>query len=323
MANDKALIEQLKQKIEAQQRLIDHLMSEQSKGTTLDYSWTGNLGRWYWDYVTNQVTFNPLKAEALGYHVNELPQPIGFEFFTSKLHPDDYEPVMDNMRKHLKGESHVYDVEYRILAKDNTYRWFYDRGVVTKRDLTGKPLLLAGIVFDITERKRYELNLIEEKDVLLNRSITDEMTYALNYRGIIDQLKQALNDLDITGNLSILMLDIDDFKQINDTYGHLVGDKILKSLVKVIQNSLRDTDLVGRYGGEEFLVIFKDTPLEQAKMVSERIRKNVSKYKFPDNIRITISGGVYSYHGSGLYDFIHQADINLYEAKKRGKNQII
>lgn len=316
-------ITMLNQKIEAQQRLIDHLMEEQSKGSTLDYSWTGNLGRWYWDFPTNQVTFNPLKAETLGYQIHELPQPVGFEFFTSKLHPDDYEPVMENMRRHLRGETHVYDVEYRILAKDNTYRYFYDRGVVTNRDASGRPLLLSGIVFDITERKRYELNLIEEKEVFLNRSITDEMTKALNYRGIIDQLKQAIIDLDLTSHLSILMLDIDDFKRINDTYGHLTGDKILKSLVKVIEQCLRETDLLGRYGGEEFLVIFKDTNVNQAKIVSDRIRKSIEKYRFPEDIKVTISGGVYAYHGESLYDFIHQADINLYEAKKQGKNRII
>lgn len=323
MNDCKSAIGILNQKIEAQQRLIDHLMEEQSKGSTLDYSWTGNLGRWYWDFPTNQVTFNPLKAEALGYQIHELKQPVGFEFFTSKLHPDDYEPVMENMRCHLRGETHVYDVEYRILAKDNTYRYFYDRGVVTKRDSNGKPLLLSGIVFDITDRKRYELNLIEEKEILLNRSITDEMTKALNYRGIIHELKQSIHNLNSQGNLSILMIDIDDFKNINDTYGHVTGDKILKSLVKVIQHNLRETDLVGRYGGEEFLVLFKDTDLKQAKIVSDRIRHSVELNHFPKDIKVTISGGVYAYHGESLYDFIHQADINLYEAKKQGKNRII
>lgn len=146
----------LEKQIEAQQRLIDHLLDEQNKGDTLDYSCTGNLGRWYWDVPTNTVTFNPLKAQALGYELSELKQPIGFDFFTSKLHPDDYEPVMDNMRKHLYGETHVYDVEYRIKAKNGEYRFFYDRGVVTKRDALNRPLLLSGIVFDITERKQNE-----------------------------------------------------------------------------------------------------------------------------------------------------------------------
>lgn len=323
MTEPKKTLAELEKQVEAQQRLIDHLMSEQQKGDTLEYSWTGNLGRWYWDFPTNQVTFNPLKAEALGYHQHELPHPVGFEFFTSKLHPDDYKIVMDNMRRHLKGETHVYDVEYRILSKSGEYHWFYDRGVVTKRTSNGQPLLLSGIVFDITERKQHEHRLIAEKETLRNQSITDEMTQALNYRGIIDHLKQTLQSMDYRERLSILMLDIDDFKVINDTYGHLIGDVILKDLVKVIQTQLRHTDVVGRYGGEEFLVVFKETTLVEAMQIAERIRTAVAQHIFAEGLRITISGGVYEYPGSSLYDFIHQADINLYEAKKQGKNKIV
>ncbi|MCU0104953.1 sensor domain-containing diguanylate cyclase [Acholeplasma vituli] len=313
----------LEKQIEAQQRLIDHLLDEQNKGDTLDYSWTGNLGRWYWDVPTNTVTFNPLKAQALGYKLSELKQPIGFDFFTSKLHPDDYEPVMDNMRKHLYGETHVYDVEYRIKAKNGEYRFFYDRGVVTKRDALNRPLLLSGIVFDITERKQNEHQLLEEKERLLKRSITDELTKVFNYRGIIDDLKQAIQDLDYQDNLSILMLDIDDFKQVNDTYGHIKGDEILKTIATVIQKNLRKTDSVGRYGGEEFLVVFRNTGRIQAIEISNRIRKEVEQTVSIDQKPVTISGGVFEYPGSSLYDFIHQADINLYEAKKRGKNKIV
>lgn len=313
----------LEKQIEAQQRLIDHLLDEKNKGDTLDYSWTGNLGRWYWDVPTNTVTFNPLKAQALGYELSELKQPIGFDFFTSKLHPDDYEPVMDNMRKHLYGETHVYDVEYRIKAKNGEYRFFYDRGVVTKRDALNRPLLLSGIVFDITERKQNEHQLLEEKERLLKRSITDELTKVFNYRGIIDDLKQAIQDLDYQDNLSILMLDIDDFKQVNDTYGHIKGDEILKTIATVIQKNLRKTDSVGRYGGEEFLVVFRNTGRIQAIEISNRIRKEVEQAVSIDQKPVTISGGVFEYPGSSLYDFIHQADINLYEAKKRGKNKIV
>lgn len=313
----------LEKQIEAQQRLIDHLLDEKNKGDTLDYSWTGNLGRWYWDVPTNTVTFNPLKAQALGYELSELKQPIGFDFFTSKLHPDDYEPVMDNMRKHLYGETHVYDVEYRIKAKNGEYRFFYDRGVVTKRDALNRPLLLSGIVFDITERKQNEHQLLEEKERLLKRSITDELTKVFNYRGIIDDLKQAIQDLDYQDNLSILMLDIDDFKQVNDTYGHIKGDEILKTIATVIQKNLRKTDSVGRYGGEEFLVVFRNTGRIQAIEISNRIRKEVEQTVSIDQKPVTISGGVFEYPGSSLYDFIHQADINLYEAKKRGKNKIV
>lgn len=144
-----------------------------------------------------------------------------------------------------------------------------------------------------------------------------------NYRGIIDGLKQAIQDLDYQDNLSILMLDIDDFKQVNDTYGHIKGDEILKTIATVIQKNLRKTDSVGRYGGEEFLVVFRNTGRIQAIEISNRIRKEIEQTVSIDQKPVTISGGVFEYPGSSLYDFIHQADINLYEAKKRGKNKIV
>ncbi|HRL50989.1 MAG TPA: PAS domain-containing protein, partial [Enterococcus aquimarinus] len=86
------------------------------------------------------VTFNPLKAEAIGYRKEHLPEEVGFEFFTEKIHPEDYEDVMDQMRAHLRGEVPVWEVKYRIQAKDGTWKTFYDRGKVTQRNAENKPL---------------------------------------------------------------------------------------------------------------------------------------------------------------------------------------
>ncbi len=314
--------EQLIRRVEAQDRLLEQLLKELNQEARLDFGWSGNLGHWYWDLPTNVVTFNPLKVRALGYRIEDIPQPIGYDFFTSKLHPDDYDRVMENMRHHLRGESHVYEVEYRILDQRGIYKWFYDRGTITKRDETGRPLLLSGIVFDISERKEIESRLESEKRELLQHATTDDMTKALNYRGIIGALKQMLAQSEET-TLSVLMIDIDDFKRINDKYGHLIGDEILKELVFVIQSNLRDTDLLGRYGGEEFLVVFPNTSLDMARAIADRLRENVSDHHFIKDIHITVSGGVYELVGASIHDLIHQADINLYEAKRRGKNIII
>src|SRR5690554_2228778 len=95
---------------------------------SINVKWAGNLGHWTWFLKENKVIFNDLKASTLGYNPKDIGD-VGFEFFTSKLHPDDYESVMDNMRKHLKGESSAYEVEYRIRHKDGHYLWYYDRGV--------------------------------------------------------------------------------------------------------------------------------------------------------------------------------------------------
>ena len=310
--------------VESQQRLIDQLLKEQQTENKLEYGWSGNLGRWYWDVQSNTVTFNPLKVQALGYSMEEIPQPIGYDFFTSKLHPDDYPRIMDNMRKHLAGETHVYEVEYRIRAKDGHYCWFYDRGAITSRDDQGRPLLLVGIVFDISNRKELEQKIIEEKEELHQKSMTDELTGLLNLRGIMQQLMEW-SSLSKQNQfpLSLLMIDIDDFKKINDTYGHPVGNIVLQELASLLKQQLRNDDLVGRYGGEEFLLIFPHTTLQQAKAIADRIRLEIADHPFSHHIRFTVSGGVYEFIGATIYDLINQADINLYEAKRQGKNRIV
>jgi diguanylate cyclase (GGDEF)-like protein/PAS domain S-box-containing protein len=311
-------------RLEALERLNQHLIDEKNKETTLQFGWSGNLGHWYWDIPTNTVTFNPLKAETLGYTMEEIEQPVTYQFFTSKLHPDDYDRVMNNMLNHLKGITHVYEVEYRILAKNGEYKWYYDRGSITKRDDQGHPLFLSGIVFDISESKKQEVKLYQENELLYLKSITDELTGILNRRGILDHLKKVLSSSqDRPQHLSVLLLDIDWFKDVNDQYGHLVGDQILKEFAHLLTHELRETDVIGRYGGEEFLIVFPNTTKDDAHGIAERLRQTVAQYTFTHHIQLTFSGGIYHLQGASLYDLINQADINLYEAKRQGKNRIL
>ena len=324
MANTKMTKQSLMMRLEALERLNQHLIDEKNKETSLQFGWSGNLGHWYWDIPTNTVTFNPLKVEAIGYTMDEIEQPVTYQFFTSKLHPVDYDRVMNNMLNHLKGITHVYEVEYRILAKNGEYRWYYDRGSIVKRDEQGKPLFLSGIVFDISEKKQAEERLNEENEILYQKSITDELTDILNRRGILDYLKRELSThQDQPLLLSVLLLDIDWFKNINDIYGHLIGDQILKEFSTLLKSHLRDTDVIGRYGGEEFLIVFPDTSSDEAHVIAERLREIVSTHLFTEGIHLTFSGGIYHLQGASLYDLINQADINLYEAKRQGKNRIL
>ena len=124
------------------------------------------------------------------------------------------------------------------------------------------------------------------------------------------------------------MTDIDYFKSVNDTYGHAVGDLVLKTVSRVIKNQLRDYDIAGRYGGEEFVVLLPHTKLDEAQMVAERLRKAVENKKIdiskilPDkgDINVTISLGVSQYKDN---EFIQEADKALYEAKDSGRNKVV
>ena len=314
--------EALIRRIEQLERLNLELFREND--STLTFAWSGNLGQWYLDFITGEVSYNRLKVEILGYSQDDIPNPVPYSFFTSLIHPDDYLPVMKNMKDHMDNLTNVYEVEYRIKAKDGTYKWFYDRGKVTQRDKNNQAVLAAGIVFDITQKKLNEMRLIEEKKKLITESLTDPLTGILNRRAILEELSQRMNHhLYDFEHLSILMLDIDFFKKINDNYGHIVGDKVLIKVLEIISQLIRGFDTVGRYGGEEFLVILPNTNSENAYKAAERIRKKIEETEFDDIEHLTVSIGFTSYADESIESLINKADQNLYEAKRTGRNKVV
>lgn len=317
-------IEQLIGRLEELEILNQQLLREKEQETGLDFAWTGNLGHWYWNVKTNTVNFNPLKITTLGYTREEIPAKVNYQFFTDLLHPDDLDRTMKSMRDHLHGTSHVYECEYRIRCKDGCYKWYYDRGRITQFDEAGKPLLVAGIVFDISAHKEAESNLVQMNCVLSEQARTDGMTKIPNYRSLIEDLKTEISQASQTCQpLSLAMFDIDFFKKVNDTKGHPTGDKVLVDTARIMKAHIRESDIVGRYGGEEFLLILRNTPERVARTICERIRQSIEDYHFPDDVRITISGGLAEYHGESVAEFIQTADQNLYQAKKSGRNRII
>lgn len=316
--------EQLIDHINSIERLNLELLKEKELETKLEYAWSGNLGHWYWDIITNSVTFNPLKVKALGYTMEEIPEPIPYQFFTDKLHPEDYQNTMQTMLDHLHGKSNVYEVEYRIQTKDGEYKWFYDRGKITQYDNNGKPVFLAGIVFDITEKKDTLLELENKNRILTEMSSIDGLTKIINHRTLIDQLKLEIIEAARTDSpLSIVLFDIDNFKKVNDSKGHVAGDQVLVDVASIMKNIVRKSDHVGRYGEEEFMVIFPKTSLSAASEISDRIRKSIEGYRFTEGLRVTISGGVSQYNNEDVTEFVSLADKNLYRAKANGKNQIL
>lgn len=149
--------------VEELQVLNRHLLSESERQTGLDFAVNGNLGYWYWNIKTNTVTCNELKAEALGYSREEIPERASFQYFAVMLHPEDYSKTMNAMFDHLNGTADVYEAEYRIRTKSGGYKWFFDRGRITRYDDQGKPLLVAGVVFDVTGKKENQSEPDHEK----------------------------------------------------------------------------------------------------------------------------------------------------------------
>ncbi len=174
---------------------------------------------------------------------------MGFDFFTEKLHEDDYERVMENMRNHLYGKSDSYEVEYRIRAKDGSYKWYYDRGKITKRDDSDKPLIVSGIVFDISKNKQIEEELKIANEQLQNLLIHDELTKVYNRRFLLQELNRLLNNKEKKPFFSIMLFDVDHFKMVNDKFGHEIGDIVLLEICRITERVISDKGKLCRWGG--------------------------------------------------------------------------
>jgi two-component system cell cycle response regulator len=158
----------------------------------------------------------------------------------------------------------------------------------------------------------------------------DGLTAAYNHRFFQEALAKEVHRSARAGReFALAMLDIDNFKRINDSFGHPVGDEILKGLVDEMMTNARDTDVVARYGGEEFAIIFADTPALSARDAANRMRELVAKRELvmpaiARTLRVTMSIGVavYPHDGNTTTDLVARADAALYFAKKNGKNQV-
>lgn len=315
--------DELLKKVYSLEALNKQLLKEKEQEIKLNYDWTGNLGNWYWSIKDNSVKFNHLKITNLGYSEEEIPKNVDYEFFTNKLHPEDYDKTMKAMRDHLIGKENVYEIEYRIKCKNGEYKWYYDIGKITQYDKEGKPLLLAGIVFDITERKSLEIELKNKNKILFEKAFKDELTKMFNFRSIKEYLYLQVNESKYKQvPLSIIIFDIDNFKKLNDTKGHVFGNKVIIKISEIIRENIRKDDIAGRFGGEEFIVILPNTDLNTAANVAERIRQAIDKDDF-HGAKVTISGGVNQYNNEDVFSLIEAADEKLYTAKKTGKNKII
>ena len=158
--------------------------------------------------------------------------------------------------------------------------------------------------------------------------ITDDLTKLFNYRYLMKYLRAEIKRcLRYKKKVSLLFIDIDGFKRINDTFGHLVGSQALSDMGQVIRKSLRDTDVIARYGGDEFVIVLPETTLKGAVVIAERIRKKVEEFEFSAHnvsIRLTVSLGVANSpkHTLTAEGLIKKADVAMYQAKELSKNSI-
>ncbi len=173
---------------------------------------------------------------------------------------------------------------------------------------------------EIREKEKVHLIALEKL------SVTDQLTGLKNRRYFDDHFaierKRAKR---YNKTLSLIMIDIDHFKKINDAYGHQVGDAVLQAFSRLLQENVRETDIISRWGGEEFIILLPATSLENAMMAAQKIQSAVNSYRFPDVGNITASFGVSNVelNSNSNRESMNQADQALYEAKKQGRNRVV
>jgi diguanylate cyclase (GGDEF)-like protein len=194
---------------------------------------------------------------------------------------------------------------------------------------------LLGYAFIVSSSFGFLLMHIDRADIAARRLATiDPLTGVYNRRTFLELADRELARCGRTGtDLAVIMLDIDHFKRVNDSFGHITGDETLRRFVALAQSCLRRADLVVRYGGEEFCVLLPEVPLDEATALAERIRSSVAKGPLVIDspmgaaiVPITVSAGVAALQhadGGNIDHLLRRADTALYEAKEKGRNRVI
>lgn len=253
------------------------------------------------------------------------------EDWASRMHPDDRDWVVDFcVAQSQSGTDH--EADYRALTKDGSYVWIRDV-VHVVRNVQGDVESLVGFMFDISERKTTEEKLIVLQKELEELSFKDGLTGIPNRRMFDSVMEEEwANAMRNRHPLSLIMLDIDYFKQFNDYYGHVQGDECLKRVASVLSAvAKRSRDFLARFGGEEFVLVLPETDAESAYKIAERCRNAIFKEQiFHEKSELgqllTVSMGVGTIiplRKDLRLDFVEEVDKRLYHAKQNGRNCIM
>jgi diguanylate cyclase (GGDEF)-like protein/PAS domain S-box-containing protein len=283
---------------------------------------------WKIDWKTMTFAYiGPQIERLLGWRAESW---ISAQDWAERMHPEDREWVVNFCVSQSKsGVDH--EADYRALTKDGEYVWIRDV-VHVVRNAEGEVDSLIGFMFDISDRKQTEEKLVRMQKELEELSYKDGLTGVANRRmfdSVIDV--EWSNAQRNSQPLSLLLIDIDFFKQYNDCYGHIQGDMCLQQVGRVLDKAAtRARDFFARYGGEEFVMVLPETDAIAAKKIAERCRKLIFKEQIQHEQSqishvITISIGVGTIiptYRDDRVEFIEEVDKRLYQAKQKGRNRI-
>lgn len=304
-------------------------------------------GIWDWNANTGYVYRKPGWYAMLGYPSHSMANSV--LTWESVIHPEDYPRVMAHFEAYINQRNEHYLVEYRCRCQDGSYLWIEDSGYIIAHNEDGSVARMLGAHRNIDANKRLVAQLQQRNQSL--ESQVAERTRELSW--VNQQLQRQLDEnrelaerdaLTRIANryrlekalqleceraqrfrqpLSLIAMDLDDFKPINDRYGHAHGDAALLRVVDVLRACLREQDLLARWGGDEFVIVLPQASLGEALEVAARLRQAMAQIEPVGDFRLTMSYGVVQWEeGEDQHALLARADKALYRAKGSGKNAI-
>ncbi len=284
-----------------------------------------NDGLWDWDLVSDKIYFSPRWKAILGYAESELSTDPGE--WLDRVHPSDVHRLRADLEAHVGRDgseapvfANHWENEHRIRRKDGSYRWVLIRGIAVRRG-QGKAHRMAGSLTDISLRKNAQKRLLHD-------ALHDALIQLPNRALFLDRLGVAVArmrrrpDKD-AASCAVLFLDVDRFKHVNDSLGHLAGDLLLVSMARRLESMLRPGDTIARLGGDEFAILIDVSLPDAAERVAQRIHKELA---VPFNVDgheglATVSVGIAAVSASHQRpeDILRDADIAMYQAKVGGR----
>jgi len=268
-----------------------------------------NDKQWSLSFISNSVSklFGYSKLEFENNNTN----------YTSYIHEDDLEMVKKEIIEASSKQKNFFSHKpYRIKTKDGNIKWILNNTVIL-RDENNNIINYLSYLSDITELEnhKHELKILSQTDQLTkikNRLYLDEILQYQYYRFLRNEEK-----------CSTILVDIDHFKNVNDTYGHMVGDSVLIEFANILSKNIRFSDIVGRWGGEEFLIILPHTTITEAKKLANKLKTIIKNFTFTKIGVKTASFGVAEFKkGTTIEDLLKETDKALYKSKENGRNQV-
>lgn len=315
---------------QARQEIQDRKLAEQAlKESEARYALAvlgANDGIWDWDLQAKRLYYSTRWKMILGYSEDEIGNNPD-EWF-ARIHPEDRQQVMQKLQDHIQGLTPHFESEHRLRHKrsdagEACFIWVHSRGIAV-RDQNGSVYRMAGSLTDITNRKR-----IEQK--LLYDALHDHLTGLLNRASLLNRLSLTIerhkrNPKEL---YAVLFMDLDRFKDVNDTLGHQVGDQLVVSVGRLLKKIVRPTDAVARMGGDEYVILLEDIKdIRDAIRVAERVKIGLGSAQLLPGYdkAITASIGIVLATESGPKyqqpeEILRDADIAMYRAKNYGKDR--